>query len=113
MAEGLGPLIGTGDGVLAQHKQLEKLLLQGAQRAGDFTDPWTLRRIGKLIEKEFGVQYCSTAVWRLLVVDLEWSPQKPERRAMQRDEAAIEEWKRTQWLQIKKKRVGWVPISHL
>jgi transposase len=98
---------------LAQHKQLEKLLLQGAQRAGYSTDLWTLRRIGKLIEKEFGVQYCSTAVWRLLVVDLEWSPQKPERRATQRDEAAIEEWKRTQWLQIKKKRVGWVPISHL
>ena len=98
---------------LAQHKQLEKLLLQGAQRAGYSTDLWTLRRIGKLIHKEFGVQYCSTAVWRLLVVDLEWSPQKPERRATQRDEAAIEEWKRTQWPQIKKKRVGWVPISHL
>ena len=42
------------------------------------------------------------AKWRLLVVDLEWSPQKPDRRATQRDEAAIKEWKRTQWPQIKK-----------
>jgi transposase len=58
----------------AQHKQLEKLLLQGAQRAGYSTDLWTLRRIGKLIEKEFGVQYTISAVRRLLVVDLEWSP---------------------------------------
>src|SRR5271157_1129570 len=55
-----------------QHKQLEKLLLQGAQRAGYSTDLWTLRRIGKLIEKEFGVQYSNSAVWRLLVVDLQW-----------------------------------------
>jgi transposase len=97
----------------AQHKQLEKLLLQGAQRAGYSTDLWTLRRIGKLIEKEFGVRYTNSAVWRLLVVDLEWSPQKPERRATQRDEAAIEDWKHKQWPQIKKKRVGWAPISHL
>jgi transposase len=97
----------------AQHKQLEKLLLQGAQRAGYSTDLWTLRRIGKLIEKEFGVRYTNSAVWRLLVVDLEWSPQKPERRATQRDEAAIEDWKHKQWPQIKKKRVGWEPISHL
>ena len=96
-----------------QHKQLEKLLLQGAQRAGYSTDLWTLRRIGKLIEKEFGVQYSNSAVWRLLVVDLQWSPQKPERRATQRDEAAIQDWKHTQWPQIKKKRVGWAPISHL
>lgn len=96
-----------------QHKQLEKLLLQGAQKAGYSTDLWTLRRIGKLIEKEFGVQYSSSAVWRLLVVDLEWSPQKPERRATQRDEAAIQDWKHKQWPQIKKKRVGWAPISHL
>ena len=96
----------------AQRKQLEKLLLQGAQRAGYSTDLWTLRRISKLIQKEFGVRYSSSAVWRLLVVDLEWSSQKPERRDTQRDQAVNEEWKRTQFPQVKKKRVGWVPMSH-
>ena len=98
---------------LTQKSRLEKLLLQGAQTAAGYsTDLWTLRRIGELIKKEFGVKYTSSAVWRLLVVDLRWSTQKPERRATQRDEAAIEEWKRKQWPQIKKKRVGWAPISH-
>lgn len=97
---------------LTQKKYLEKLLLRGAQAAGYSTDLWTLRRIGELIKKEFGVKYASSAVWRLLVVDLRWSTQKPERRATQRDEAAIEEWKRKQWPKIKKKLVGWAPISH-
>ena len=97
---------------LTQKKHLEKLLLRGAQAAGYSTDLWTLRRIGELIKKEFGVSYASSAVWRLLVVDLRWSTQKPERRATQRDEAAIEEWKSKQWPQVKKKRVGWAPISH-
>jgi transposase len=98
---------------LPQKKQLEKLLLRGAQAEGYSTDLWTLRRIGELIKKEFGVSYTSSAIWRLLVVDLRWSTQKPERRATQRNEAAIEEWKSKQWPQIKKKRVGWAPISLL
>ncbi len=97
---------------IRQKKHLEKLLLQGAQAAGNSTDLWTLRRISELIRKEFGVKYSTSAIWRLLVVDLKWSTQKPERRATQRDEAAIEEWKRNQWPQIKKKRVGWAPIWH-
>jgi transposase len=85
-----------------QHRQLEKLLLQGAQAAGYSTDLWTLRRISKLIENHFGVRYTTSAVWRLLVADLHWSTQKPVRKATQRDEAAIEEWKKRQWSQIKK-----------
>jgi len=97
---------------LTQKRRLEKLLLRGAQAAGYSTDLWTLRRIGELIKKKFGVRYATSAVWRLLVVDLRWSTQKPERRATQRNEAAIEEWKSKQWPQIKKKRIGWAPISH-
>lgn len=97
---------------LTQKSRLENLLLRGAQAAGYSTDLWTLRRIGELIKKEFGVRYASSAVWRLLVVDLRWSTQKPERRGTQRNEAAIEEWKSKQWPQIKKKHVGWAPISH-
>jgi len=92
-----------------QRKRLEELLLRGARAAGYSTELWTLRRIAKLIEKEFAVVYTPSAVWRLLVHDLKWSTQKPERRATQRDEAAIEQWKKRTWPQIKKKRVGWAP----
>jgi len=96
-----------------QKRSLARILLRGAQAAGYSTELWTLRRIGEVIRKNFNVKYSTSAIWRLLVVDMEWSPQKPERRATQRDEAAIERWRKEQWPQIKKKRVGWVPTSYL
>ena len=96
-----------------QRKHLENILLRGAQAAGYSTELWTLRRISEVIKKQFGVRYSTSAVWRLLVVDLKWSTQKPERRATQRDEAAIEQWKKVQWPKIKKKHVGWAPTSPL
>jgi transposase len=89
------------------------VLLRGAQAAGYSTELWTLRRIAEVIKKEFGVRYCPSAVWRLLIVDMKWSTQKPERRATQRDEATIEQWRKEQWPRIKKKRVGWAPTSLL
>jgi transposase len=64
-----------------------------------------------VIRKQFGVRYSTSAIWRLLVVDMNWSTQKPERRATQRDEAAIDQCKRQQWIQVKKKHVGWAPTS--
>jgi len=35
---------------------------------------------------------------------LQWSPQKAERRALERDEKAIQRWKQKDWPRIKKKR---------
>ena len=40
---------------------------------------------------------------------LNWSPQKPETRAVERDEEAIERWKRKDWPRVKKTLAGWVP----
>jgi transposase len=31
-----------------------------------------------------------------------WSPQKPQRRAIERDEAAIQRWIKTDWPRVKK-----------
>ena len=95
----------------AQKRSVARILLRGAQAAGYSTELWTLRRIGEVIRKQFGVRYSTYAVWRLLVVDMHWSAQKPERRATQRDEGSIEQWKRQQWARIKKKHVGWAPTS--
>lgn len=85
-----------------QKSTLKALLRRGAQKSGYPNELWTLRRIGKLVEEHFGVRYAPSGVWRLLVVDLRWSPQKPERRATQRDETAIARWKRSAWPRIKK-----------
>jgi hypothetical protein len=40
---------------------------------------------------------------------LGWSCQKPERRALQRNEAAIARWKQSRWPHIKKRRTTWRP----
>ena len=93
----------------AQQEGLKQLLLRGARAAGHATELWTLKRIARLIERQFGVCYSSVGVWKLLRHGLEWSWQKPERRAIQRDDAAIERWKRHEWPHIKKRRATWGP----
>jgi len=85
--------------------QLEKVLLKGAQAAGFLTDLWTCPRVAALIEARFGVRYHVDHIGRLLR-GLGWSPQKPARRAMERDERSIQQWLKHQWPRIKKKPSG-------
>ena len=93
-----------------QKKRLIHHLLQGSLAHGYRTDLWTTLRIAELIRRKFGVRYHRDHVGRLLHA-LGWTCRKPERRAIQRDDAAIEEWKRTEWPRIKKTPRGWGPIS--
>jgi transposase len=84
-----------------QKARLERLLLNGAVHAGYATDLWTLDRIHQQLWKHFHIRYHPGHVWRILR-DLGWSSQKPERRPIQRDEAAIRHWRRYRWPWIKK-----------
>ncbi|HYY39614.1 MAG TPA: IS630 family transposase, partial [Nitrososphaera sp.] len=93
----------------AQQRELEKILLKGALKAGYSTDLWTLKPIAEVIKKQFAVRYHPGHVWKIMK-SLGWSCQKPERRALQRDEEAIRKWKRYQWPRIKKKPKNLVPI---
>ena len=88
-----------------QRARLPKLLLRGAEAWGYPTALWTTKRVASVIEREFKVKLHRAHVGRLLS-DLGWSCQKPERRALQRDEKAIEHWKRYRWREIKKKRTA-------
>lgn len=72
-----------------EKKSLERRLLNGAQRAGFSTDLWTCPRVADLIKRAFGVSYHVDHIGRLLH-SLGWSPQKPDRRARERDEEAIQ-----------------------
>lgn len=83
-------------------QRLEQLLLKGAQKAGFHTDLWTCPRIQNVIETQFGINYHVDHLSRFLRA-LGWSAQKPERRAIERDEIRIRTWKRTTWPAIKKK----------
>jgi len=97
------PIPGRPPGLSAKQKrQLERQLLKGPLAAGYKTDLWTLSRIRKLIQGRFHVNYHPGHVWKILQA-LGWSCQKPERRATQRDEAAIAHWKRYVWPQIRRK----------
>jgi transposase len=54
-----------------------------------------------VIEREFGVSYHQNYISRLLH-DLGWSVQKPEQRAIERDEDLIRAWLSRDWPRIKK-----------
>jgi transposase len=86
---------------LQQCHHLIDLLRQGARTHGFRSALWTLARIIIVIERHFGVSYCPSGVWHLMR-RLQWSPQKPERRARERDEQAIQKWPTHDWPRIKK-----------
>jgi transposase len=83
-------------------KKLRRMVLQGPKRHGYATELWTLARVAELIEVTFGVTYDPSQVWRILR-GLGFSCQKPERRARQRDEQAIAQWRLKEWPRIKKR----------
>lgn len=87
----------------SQKGRLAKLLLKGAPAQGYRTDLWTLQRIAEVIGKQFRIQYHPNHVWRLMQ-GMGWSSQKPERRALQRDEGEIVRWKTYHWPNIKKRQ---------
>jgi len=89
----------------AQQQRLQRHLLKGAQAAGFATDLWTCPRVAEHIQRIFGVGYHVDHVCRLLH-RMNWSPQKPTRKAVERDEEGIAQWVKQAWPAIKKKRAG-------
>jgi transposase len=87
----------------AQLAQLPALLQRGAKAYGFRGQVWTRARIAAIIQLEFGVSYHPRHVGRLCQV-IRWSPQKPARRARQRDEAAITRWHQETWPALKRGR---------
>ncbi len=77
-----------------QHQQLESLLLQGPVAHGWPNALWTTARVVQLIRRHFGITFHHDHVGRFLRQRLGWTPQKPQRRARERDEEAIARWKR-------------------
>ncbi len=85
-----------------QKQILRRALLRGAQAAGFENDLWTCRRVAQWIQQRFGIRYERTHVCRLLH-GLGFTPQKPQRRALERDEEAIRQWVQKVWPAVKKK----------
>jgi transposase len=82
-------------------KRVEQTLLRGALAHGFSTDLWTLARVAEVIARETGVEYHPGHVWRVLR-NLGWSLQKPARRAIERDQEAIQRWVKETWPEVKR-----------
>jgi transposase len=87
-----------------QLAQVEIELAKGAEANGYPTDLWTLKRVAEVIERVTGVSYHPAHVWYILRQGLNWSWQRPARRAIERNDEAIQRWVKRRWPQLKKGR---------
>jgi transposase len=83
----------------AQKCLIPEFLWHGPESYGFRGAVWTCARISRVIEEEFGIRYHKDHVSRLLK-ELGWTPQMPIRRAIQRDEEAIDRWRKTVWPEL-------------
>jgi len=77
-------------------------LARGAEANGYANDLWTLKRVAEVIERETGVSYHPAHVWYILRQGLNWSWQRPARRATERNYEVIQRWVKYGWPQLKK-----------
>jgi transposase len=85
-----------------QRAEVANALVKGAGANGYGTDVWTLPRVAEVIEHLTGVSYHPGHVWYLLRDQLDWTWQRPARRAVERNDEAIERWVKKRWPQLKK-----------
>lgn len=85
---------------IQQQERLSALLAKGPEAFGFRGERWTQRRVAQVVDKEFGIHYHPFSMYRLLRL-IGWSVQKPVKRATQRDEEAIEQWRDEVWPAIK------------
>ena len=85
----------------AQLNKLDLALRDGARAHGFSTELWTLPRVAMVIKKITTVSYHPGHVWRILR-SLNWTLQKPAKRARERNEAAVRQWVCERWPALKK-----------
>jgi len=86
-----------------QLRQLAEELKKGSVGHGWANELWTGTRVATLIQRRFGVKYTPDHVRVLLRETLRWTSQKPEQRGRERDEEAIERWRKEEFPQVKKR----------
>jgi transposase len=74
------------------------------------TDLWTARRVADLIRRRFGVAFHPDYL-RAWLRQRGYSPQKPRRRATQRQPEVIARWLAEGWPRVQKKRRKRTPTS--
>src|SRR3954471_19674287 len=83
--------------------ELRQVLRRGAKAYGFATGNWTLKRVRRVIAERFEVTYTTlSGVWRLLR-RIGYSPQRPARTAVERDDAEIIECVERTWPKVEKR----------
>ena len=93
-----------------QDQQVRTWLSQKPTAHGFATDLWTARRVAELIRRRFGIAFHPHYL-RAWLTQRGYSPQRPARRARQRNEANITHWVANDWPRIQKKRAKPKPTS--
>jgi len=91
-----------------QRQQVKRWILGKDPRQFGFDfGLWSRRIVRALIQEKLGIELGLTAVGRLLA-SLEITPQKPLRRAYERDPQAVEQWRQETYPQLRRRahRVG-------
>lgn len=103
--EGLSPRARTGrNRKLSEMEETEvkRWIVGGDPRQHGFDfGLWTRQIVAELIEKEFGIEMSVTSVGSLLH-RLGLTPQRPVRRAYERNDQAIQEWRDKEYPKIRK-----------
>lgn len=82
-------------------KKLKAVILSGPRKEGYTTDFWTIDRIRAVAKKKLGITLGTKRTWATIIA-LGFSVQKPERRAKERNEKAITNWKLKEFPKLKK-----------
>ncbi len=72
-----------------QIRELEGLLRQGAKAHGWHNQLWSAHRVAEVIRRHFGTAFHVEHVRKLIRRRLNWSSQKPQKKARQRNGEAI------------------------
>jgi transposase len=94
----------------AQERKVIGWLTEKPTQHGFSTDLWTARRVAHLIREKFGVEYHPNYL-REWMSKRNLTPQKPMKRAKERDLKAIGRWLAEAWPAIQKKGSTRTPTS--
>jgi transposase len=106
------PLPGPTSRLSPYHlRKLERLLRQGAKKHGWPNELWTADRVARLIQQRFGVSFHPEHVRKILKRRLNWTSQKPKRKARERNDKEVERWKADELPRIL--RQAWKRQAHV
>jgi len=94
----------------AQQTRVLKWLADPPTAHGFRTDLWAAKRVAHLIDKRLGVKFHPHYL-REWLAKRDYTPQKPARRARQRDQDAIDRWLEDDWPRVQKRPAGRRPTS--